>query len=263
MGFSGIPDNSVTSAKIAADTIIAADIATGGVDSAELAADAVDAAALGIVTTKGDIISYSTLPLRVGIGANDTVLTAASGEAAGLKWAAAAGGGGLTLLDSGSASAQTAGPALVQATDWTGTYKQYLMVLHMWQDGGSSGTNEIGLRLNNITTGAKYDYVGLMANTPTIEKGAAANQIVIHELDIHPSSFAFWIQGTEESGISTFRLSVGQAWWGNVGDNDGFAATGGSVELPASADLTQIDIFRLSGSRTYAYTYRLYGLESE
>ena len=40
-----------------------------------------------ILTTKGDLLSWSTLPARLAVGANNTVLTAASGETTGLKWA--------------------------------------------------------------------------------------------------------------------------------------------------------------------------------
>lgn len=40
------------------------------------------------VTTKGDVFTFSTIPTRLGVGANNTVLTADSAEATGLKWAA-------------------------------------------------------------------------------------------------------------------------------------------------------------------------------
>jgi hypothetical protein len=41
-------------------------------------------------TTKGDIVVFNgTDVARLGVGANDTVLTAASGETTGLKWATA------------------------------------------------------------------------------------------------------------------------------------------------------------------------------
>ena len=49
----------------------------------------------GDFNAKGDLLSASAddTPLILTVGANDLVLTAASGEATGLKWAAAAGGG--------------------------------------------------------------------------------------------------------------------------------------------------------------------------
>jgi hypothetical protein len=42
------------------------------------------------LTTKGDLYTFSTVDARLAVGANDTVLTADSSEATGLKWAAAA-----------------------------------------------------------------------------------------------------------------------------------------------------------------------------
>ena len=47
---------------------------------------------LGILTTKGDLIGYSTLPIRLGIGTDGYVLTADSTAATGLAWDAAGGG---------------------------------------------------------------------------------------------------------------------------------------------------------------------------
>lgn len=43
------------------------------------------------VTTKGDVFTFSTIPTRLGVGANNTVLTADSTAATGLKWATAGG----------------------------------------------------------------------------------------------------------------------------------------------------------------------------
>jgi hypothetical protein len=45
------------------------------------------------LTTKGDLFTFTTEDARIGVGADGTVLTAASGEASGLQWAAPAGGG--------------------------------------------------------------------------------------------------------------------------------------------------------------------------
>lgn len=53
-----------------------------------------------IIDAKGDLIAGSAAdtPAILSVGANDTVLTADSSTATGLKWATPAAGGGLTLL---------------------------------------------------------------------------------------------------------------------------------------------------------------------
>jgi hypothetical protein len=58
----------------------------------------------GLLTTKGDILSYSTTEARLGVGANDTVLTADSSKATGLKWATGGAGANTALSNLSSVS---------------------------------------------------------------------------------------------------------------------------------------------------------------
>ncbi len=44
-----------------------------------------------VMNTKGDLATYSTERIRIGVGSNDQVLTADSAQAAGIKWATAGG----------------------------------------------------------------------------------------------------------------------------------------------------------------------------
>jgi len=59
------------------------------------------------LTTKGDLYTYSTTDTRLGVGANDTVLTADSSTATGLKWAAPAGGGKVLQVISANSTTDT------------------------------------------------------------------------------------------------------------------------------------------------------------
>jgi hypothetical protein len=62
----------------------------------------------GLLTAKGDIYAATAAgtPARLGVGANGTVLTAASGESTGLQWATPA-AGGMTLLSTTTLSGTT------------------------------------------------------------------------------------------------------------------------------------------------------------
>lgn len=51
-----------------------------------------------VLTTKGDVLGYSTTPARVPVGTDGQVLTADSTQVLGVKWGAAGGGGGVTTL---------------------------------------------------------------------------------------------------------------------------------------------------------------------
>ena len=100
------------------------DLVKNGATAIEALGDAADATMAtmvpkSIVDAKGDIIAATAADTvsRLAVGANDTVLTADSTAATGLKWAAPASSGGMTLLASGSISG-----ASVDLTSISGSY---------------------------------------------------------------------------------------------------------------------------------------------
>jgi hypothetical protein len=121
-----------------------------------------------IVDAKGDIIAATAAdtPARLAVGANDTVLTADSTTATGLKWAAPAAGGGWTSIASGSLSTGT-----LSLTSIVGTYKNLRLVVRNMQ---ISANANVQIRINNISTG-NYERIGLSNNISTVTTFANGN----------------------------------------------------------------------------------------
>jgi hypothetical protein len=113
------------------------------------------------LTTKGDLFTFTTVDARIGIGANNTILTADSAEATGMKWATPAGAASLnyTLLNAG-------GTALTGATAITisGITSKALNI-YVAQGGSVNASTEITLKPNNENN-ASLIYYNLTNTTP-------------------------------------------------------------------------------------------------
>jgi len=112
-----------------------------------------------IVDAKGDIIAATAndTPARLAVGANDTVLTADSSTATGLKWAATS-ASGMTLINSTNFSGAT---SFSVDNVFSATYKYYKIICT--NTGGSGGAAQINLnfRTGGVTnTASSYSYAG-------------------------------------------------------------------------------------------------------
>jgi hypothetical protein len=135
------------------------------------------AVAKSIVDAKGDLIAATAADTvsRLAIGANDTILTADSTAATGMKWAAPAAAGGWTLITSGSLT----GTETTVSITTTG-YKQVVMYTKditctsdwYWQLrlNGDSGSNYNSINSYQTSTSALSTVVindaGLYTNSP-------------------------------------------------------------------------------------------------
>lgn len=103
------------------------------------------------LTTKGDLYTYSTTDARLAVGANDTVLTADSSTATGLKWATPASSGGWTLINTGGT---TLTGASVTLNSIPGTYQE--LILYIADYYPSTTDKRLLMQFNGDTTSANY-----------------------------------------------------------------------------------------------------------
>ena len=104
-------------------------------------------------------------PAILAVGANDTILTADSTTATGLKWAAPAGGGGMTELASGSITTTVTLSSIDQ------TYNELVLFV---SNAYSGSANSFYITFNNITTGAYYSAARTTSGsaTSTVSNGS-------------------------------------------------------------------------------------------
>jgi hypothetical protein len=125
-----------------------------------------------IVDAKGDIIAATAADTvaRLAVGANDTVLTADSTAATGLKWATAS-AGGMTLLSTTSLTG-----ASVTVSSIVGGYTDLLIRV---QGCYLSASDDVLIRLNS-DTGANYSKANVRAAATVItQTTSGATQLIV------------------------------------------------------------------------------------
>lgn len=219
------------------------------------------------LTTKGDVYGYSTTDARIPVGANDTVLTADSTTALGVKWAAP-GGGGMTLIQTITASAATS----VSFTSIPTTYKTLIFVANKVHQ--SSQDVSWTARFNN-DSGTNYQYHGnFVDGNGTImgrDYGTGTSTSGFGRRAIIPGSDNFagsdklaycelFIYNANSTGTkSYFYNSTG--YWDSADSGNG--ASSGALNMSGTysgtAAISQIDLIR-SFTQTITGTFRLFGV---
>jgi len=169
-----------------------------------------------IVDAKGDLITATAAdtPARLAVGANDTVLTADSTTATGLKWAAASSGGAnWSLLNSGGTA--LTGSASTTVSGISGK-DQILIII----DGASGATqiSQMAIRLN-ADTGSNYNQYGQTNYIPATYSASNFDQYNLNNDQIifggmgnsgsNVVSGYCLISGANSSGVKVYTTASG------------------------------------------------------
>ena len=197
-----IKDVNVTAAKLATDAVETAKIDALAVTTAKIAADAVDKDKLGIATTKGDFITYSTEPIRIGIGTNDQVPIADSAQAAGWKWGAAAGG---------NWTQDVSNTGTTGATDLTiSSIASKNLRLFIAKITPAVADNNISIQING-DTGSVYDYMRIVGTTTGNVTGQTSARIAT----INATNETAYIFLYINSGVTAGKMFINVLSTGN------------------------------------------------
>jgi hypothetical protein len=170
------------------------------------------------LTTKGDLFTFSTVDARLAVGANDTVLTADSAEATGLRWATPASSSqNWSLVNSGGTS--MSGSAAVTVSGIAGADKLMVCILQA----SSTGNYGVGIRINNDSNSNRYNHMGMLLDVKSTystsifeifsnSNGSFSNQISLGKFSSSASSqmtSTVFINGGNSSGVKPFQIQTG------------------------------------------------------
>jgi hypothetical protein len=221
------------------------------------------------LTTKGDLYGFGTSDARIPIGANNTVLTADSGETLGLKWAALSSGAVNKnyLINGGFAVAQR-GTSFTAGANNDDAYtldRWYILsdtndVIDVTQDTSTVPTNgQFAIALDVETVNKKFgiatiienkDVIGLVGNTVTFSFKAKVSATT--KLDNVKAAIVAW-SGTADT-VTSDIISA----WGAEGTNPTLIANATYENSPVNLNLTtSYATYSVSGAVDTASTKNL------
>jgi len=195
------------------------------------------ASATTVVTTKGDLLTYSTTAARLGVGTNGQALIADSTASTGLKWGTPS--SGMTLITS---STFTASSAVNVDSVFSSTYTNYRIVMSLKQTTGadflfrlrqSGSTNSTSnYYLSGTSSNAFYDTLG--ATSFTIGRamsGKGGGSIDLYGPNVGTNIGISSTTSGIQSGVGNSSVTV-------LGNYDGTYAADGFSLIPASGTIT-------------------------
>jgi hypothetical protein len=173
-----------------------------------------------IFDAKADLLTATAAdtPARLAVGANDTVLTADSTTATGLKWAAPS-SGSQTSIASGSLTGSS-----VTLSSIAGTYRDLKLVIFNYRP--TTTDLKLMMRFNGATSGYRATpgtYTGSvtfadteMFISTTADGGASSQALIVVDIPEYANTTAWKIM-TYQSLVNNETTNTNGAWEQNAG----------------------------------------------
>jgi hypothetical protein len=208
-----------------------------------------------IVDAKGDIIAATAADTvsRLAVGANDTVLTADSSTATGLKWAAPV-SGGMTLLNSG-------GTTLSGSTTTISFTSTGYTALRIYIKGAfcTAATNAVNMRING-DTGSNYSYAHTRNGGSVNSVSATSNYYIFNSLPTSASDSKLVGNAQIDMFFPTDTDFITTVWSSIGGASDSFYFSTGVSTYDCSAAVSSVSFIMSSGNFSGGTAY-VYGVK--
>lgn len=207
-----------------------------------------------IVDAKGDIIVATAADsvTRLAVGSNDTVLTADSAEATGLKWATPS--SGMTLISTATAS----NSATISFTSIPQTYKELKVYVKNFKPATDAAT--LLMRFNSDATANRHSDQGWSASATTAQTFDATSVQISLGNDNSVATGFIYVNLFDYTNTVTWKFALSQGITVDETTTTSYKYRNRFSLYNQTTAITSLDFFANSGNITSG-TFELYGVK--